>query len=64
MKIGSTDSGGYVKFTPKYSIVGVKEGCQDLFEGCNLICSVTEDCMENFKILALLLLGVPEDWKH
>ena len=31
MKIGSTDSGGYVKFTPKYIIVGGEGGVSDFF---------------------------------
>ena len=31
MKIGSTDSGGYVKFTPKYIIVGGKGGVSEFF---------------------------------
>ena len=30
MKIGSTDSGGYVTFTPKYIIVGDKGGVSEL----------------------------------
>ena len=30
MKMGSTDSGGYVKFTPKYITVGGKGGVADL----------------------------------
>jgi hypothetical protein len=31
MKIGSTDSGGFVKFTPKYIIVGVSDFFPGLF---------------------------------
>ena len=30
MKIGSTDSGGYVKFTPKYIIVGGEGGVSEI----------------------------------
>ena len=29
--LGCTDSGGYVKFTPKYIIVGGEEGYQNFF---------------------------------
>jgi hypothetical protein len=36
MKIGSTDSGGYVKFTPKYIIVGMKGGIRKFFKVANL----------------------------
>ena len=38
------DSGGYVKFTPKYTKVGG--------EGSNLIRLVTKEPMQNFKIVA------------
>jgi hypothetical protein len=50
--LGCSDSGGYVKFTPKYIIVG-----GDFFKGSNHILLVTEDHMQHFKILPYLLLG-------
>ena len=34
--LGCTDSGGYVKFTPKYIIVGVKGGIRNLLKGAIL----------------------------
>jgi hypothetical protein len=39
--LGSTDSRGYVKFTPKYIIVGGEGGLSDFVKGCNLIILVT-----------------------
>ena len=57
MKIGSTDSGGYVKFTPKYIIVGGEGGLSDFFLCSSHILLVTQDHMPNFKIVAYLLLG-------
>ena len=45
---------GKVRFTPKYIIVGGR----NLFKvACNLILLVTEDPIQNFKIVAYLLLG-------
>jgi hypothetical protein len=35
--LGSTDSRGCVRFTPKYSIVGGEGGVSDFFKGCDLI---------------------------
>jgi hypothetical protein len=35
--LGCTDSGGYVKFTPKYIIVGGEGGVSDFFKGSNQI---------------------------
>ena len=52
-----TDSGGYVKFTQKYIIVGGEVGVSEFFKGSNHILLVTEDHMPNFKIVAYLLLG-------
>jgi hypothetical protein len=51
-----TDSGGYVKFTQKYIIVGVKGGYQHFVKGYNRILQVTKDHMQHFKIIANLLL--------
>ena len=31
--MGSPDSGGFVKFTPKYIIVGMKEGVRIVLKG-------------------------------
>jgi hypothetical protein len=45
-----TDSGGYVKFTPKYTIVGGEGGYQNF--GSNHIFFVTQDHMQSFKIVA------------
>jgi hypothetical protein len=39
--LGCTDSGGYVKFTPKYDIVGGERGALFFFEVGNLIILVT-----------------------
>jgi hypothetical protein len=60
LKIGSTDSGGYVKFNPKYIIEGGERGrgvSEFLFKGCNLILLVTQGHVQNFKIIPYLLLG-------
>ena len=55
--LGCTDSGGFVKFTPKYIIVGGERGYQNLFNDSNHFFLVTQDHMPNFKIVAYLLLG-------
>ena len=55
--LGCTDPGGYVKFTPKYIIVGGEGGYHNFVKGSNQIILVTEDHMPNFKIVAYLLLG-------
>ena len=52
-----TDSGGYVKFTPKYVIVGGEGGVLEFFLGSILILLVTKEPVQSFKIVALLLLG-------
>jgi hypothetical protein len=50
--LGCTDSGGYVKFTPKYIIVGGEGGYQNFVKGYNHIFLVTQDYMQSFKIVA------------
>ena len=53
-----TDSGGYVMFTLKYIMVGGEGGgYQNFFQGSKLILLVIHEPMQNFKIVALLLLG-------
>jgi hypothetical protein len=57
LPLGCTDSGGYVKFTPKYIIVVGERGYQNLFKDSNHILLVTQDHMlQSFKIVAYLLL--------
>jgi hypothetical protein len=55
--LGCTDSRGYVKFTLKYIIVGVKGVYQNVLKSSNHILLVTQDHMQSFKIVAYLLLG-------
>jgi hypothetical protein len=55
--LGFTDSGGYIKFTPKFTIVGGEGRVSDFVKGCNLILLVTQDHMQSFKIVAYLFLG-------
>jgi hypothetical protein len=45
--LGCIDSGGYVKFTPKYMIVGGEVGVSEFFLGCNLFLLVTQDHIHN-----------------
>ena len=56
MKIGSTDSGGYVKFTPEYIIVGMKR-VSEFFLRFQSYSFGNSDHMQSFKIVAYLLLG-------
>ena len=39
--LGSNDSREYVRFTPKYSIVGGEGGVSDFVKGCDLILLVS-----------------------
>ena len=55
--MGSSDSGGYVKFTPKYIIMGGEGGYQNIFFGCNLISLVTEGRMQSFRTLVQEISG-------
>jgi hypothetical protein len=54
-------SGGYVKFTLKFIIVGVKGGCQNFFSVCNLILLVINGHMYKLRSdrFILFMLG----WK-
>ena len=46
-----------MKFTPKYSTVRGEGGVLEFFLSSRLILSVIQEVMQNFKIVALLLLG-------
>ena len=53
--VGCTDSGGYVKVTPKYFLVGGEGGVSDFFlryQSYYHIILVTQDHMQSFKIVA------------
>jgi hypothetical protein len=60
--LGYTDSGGYVKFTPKYIIVGGEGGwvVSEFLLRFQSFFWVIQDHMPHFKIKAYLLLGCTE----
>ena len=55
--LGCTDSGGYVKFSPKHIIVRGEGGVSDFLKCSNHILLVTQDHIQSFKIVVYLLLG-------
>jgi hypothetical protein len=55
--LGCTDSGGYIKFTPKYIIVWGEGGYQNFVQGSNHILLLIEEHKQIFKIVAYPLLG-------
>ena len=52
-----TPSRLFIKFTPKYSTMRGEGGVLDFFLSSRLILLVIQEVMQNFKIVALLLLG-------
>jgi hypothetical protein len=55
--LGCTDSGGYVKFTPKYIIVGGEGGYYNFVKGSKHIILVIQEHKQIFKIVAYPLLN-------
>ncbi len=50
-------SGIKVEFNPKCTIVGGEEELMDFLKGFKLILFITQELMQSFKIVALLLLN-------
>jgi hypothetical protein len=55
--LGCIDSGGYVKFTPEYIIVGGEGGVLEFCKGSNHILLLIQEQKQIFKIVAYQLLG-------